>query len=267
MIKLFVLVCLLIISPLSIAQSDDKSVRFVVGDWEPYTSSQRDPELKVAEVLVREAFATQGYSVSIDYHPWSRAYRYGQTGRYDGTFPWFKNSEREELFIFSSPLFIQKIVFFYHQNSQFNWRNIGDLNQFHIGATQDYEVTRLLKTHGVTLDIANTDQSNFIKLGKERIDAYPASVERGSYMLGTLLSATQLNQIEVHPKPIIERAMFLMFSRENSERSKHLNAVLHSGINQLIESGEYQNIIGARDKQITHSHPTLAPTATPASQP
>jgi len=256
--KLVALLLLLSYSSFCSAEAVNKSVNLVVGDWEPYTSSQDNSNYKISETLVRAAFATQGYQVKIEYHPWSRAYRYAQTDKYDGTFPWFKNSEREALFLFSSPLFVQKIVFFYHSNSQFDWQDIADLNQYQIGATQEYEVTRLMQSNGVKLEISNSDDVNFIKLGKHRIDAYPAGLERGYYMLGNLLPAMQINQLKVHPKPIIENDMYVMFSKQNLSRSQELKEALRLGIEQLIKSGEYQKIIDV-EKQINSSSSGVQP--------
>ncbi|MDA0119210.1 substrate-binding periplasmic protein [Vibrio sp. T11.5] len=248
MSRLFTSVLLIIHSSLCLAQSNERTVTFVVGDWEPYTSSQSNPEYKMAEDLVTAAYETQGYRVTIDYHPWSRAYRYVESGRYDGTFPWFKNDERESLFIFSESLFTQKIVFFYHIDSNFDWQKPVDLNNYHIGATQGYEVTRLLQSLGVNVEVTNEDQSNFIKLGKQRIDAYPAAVERGYYMMGTSLSAIQLNKLRIHPKPIIENDMYTMFSKHDHKRSERLSEALNLGIQQLIQSGEYQKIINVENQ-------------------
>ncbi|OAJ93823.1 substrate-binding periplasmic protein [Vibrio bivalvicida] len=254
MSKLTLSILLLSFSILCSAHANERVVRLVVGDWEPYTSSQNNPNYKISETLVKAAYATQGYEVQIDYHPWTRAYRYAQTDRYDGTFPWFKNSEREELFLFSSPLFVQKIVFFYHMNSRFAWQDIADLNNFRIGATQEYEVTRLMQSNGIELEVSNSDDVNFIKLGKYRIDAYPAGLERGYYMMGNILPAIQINQLKVHPKPIIENDMFVMFSKQNIKRSKRLSEALRIGIESLIESGEYQVIIDV-EKQIRPEFP------------
>ncbi|MCG9677585.1 transporter substrate-binding domain-containing protein [Vibrio sp. Isolate24] len=252
MSRILALVLLLILPPLAVSQTDDKVVKFVVGDWEPYTSSQNNPDHKIAEVLVRAAYQTQGYRVVIDYHPWSRAYRYAQSGQYDGTFPWFRSKQHEPFFVFSSPLFKQKIVFFYHEDSHFDWQKHDDLNQYRIGATQDYEVTRLLQSKDVRVEIANEDQSNFIKLGKHRIDAYPAAIDRGYYMMGTVLPAVQINKLRVHSKPIIEKEMYVMFAKHNHERNKKLNDVLYMGMRQLIQSGEYQKIISF-ENQVFHS--------------
>jgi len=252
MSKLTLSILLFSFSILCSAQTNERVVRLVVGDWEPYTSSQNNPNYKISETLIKSAYATQGYEVKIEYHPWTRAYRYAQTDKYDGTFPWFKNSEREALFLFSSPLFVQKVVFFYHIDSGFDWQNTADLSKFQIGATQEYEVTRLMQSEGIEIEVSNSDDVNFIKLGKHRIDAYPAGLERGYYMIGNLLPTTQINQLKVHPKPIIENDMYVMFSKQNIRRSKQLSEALRIGIERLIESGEYQRIIDV-EKQIRQS--------------
>lgn len=124
--RILALLCL-ICSSASWAIQENKTVRFAIGDWEPYTSRQDNPEFKVAETIVRAAFANQGYQVELDYFPWSRAYKYAESGAYDGSFPWMMTPERQTIFLYSKPFFTQHIVFFYHKSSQFDWHSVEDL--------------------------------------------------------------------------------------------------------------------------------------------
>ncbi|GLT16967.1 hypothetical protein GCM10007938_07440 [Vibrio zhanjiangensis] len=243
MLKSFILILLFLSSNTALASENTKTVRLVVGEWEPYTSSFSNPHYKISEELVRAAYQTQGYKVIIDHHPWARAYRYVQTGKYDGTFPWFKTTERESLFIFSTPLFVEEVVFIYHQDSQFHWENIDDLNKYRVGATQAFTATDYLISQNVNVTIENSDETNYIKLAKHRIDVYPAALKRGDYMLTTLLTKEQSEKLHIHPKPIMETEMFIMFSLQDIERRKLLSEAFTRGLNMLIDSGQYKEIM------------------------
>ena len=216
MLKLLVTLLLFLSSDRIAASQTNKSVRLVVGEWEPYTSSFSNPKYKISEELVRAAYQTQGYRVTIDHHPWARAYRYVQSGRYDGTFPWFRTVERESSFMFSPPLFLEKVMFIYHEKSKFDWQDIDDLNNYRVGATQAFTVTDYLLSENVNLEIANSDETNYIKLAKYRIDAYPAASKRGSYMLATLLTHDQTEHLRIHPKPCTGQVQQDTFFREFS---------------------------------------------------
>ncbi|MBG0759952.1 amino acid ABC transporter [Vibrio cidicii] len=240
--RILALLCL-ICSSASWAIQENKTVRFAIGDWEPYTSRQDNPEFKVAETIVRAAFANQGYQVELDYFPWSRAYKYAESGAYDGSFPWMMTPERQTIFLYSKPFFTQHIVFFYHKSSQFDWHSVEDLKKYRIGATQDYAATTLLQKLGITPDIDNEDGGSIIKLGKQRVDTYPAGLERGQYLIKTLLEPSAAAQIMVHPKALSEDYMHILFTRADLQRSEHLSQVFSKGLKALFDSGEYYQIV------------------------
>ncbi len=224
-------------------EADNKIVRFAVGDWAPYTSSSENPREKISERIVIRAYEIQGYEVILSYYPWSRSLRLAKQGTYDGTFPWMFNDEREQSFLYSDAMFSQKVVFFSHKEANFYWQTLSDLTNFHIGATQDYQATHILITAGVEPTIENTEESNFDKLAKHRIDAYPTGLIRGKYLIEKLLSKEEARAISIGDKPLVEDNMYIIFSRQDIQRSRKLSEVFSRGLKALIESGEYESII------------------------
>lgn len=241
MIKWHILALALLLST-SVA-AEDKRVKFAIGEWAPYTSSSQNAREKVAEKVVIRAFETQGYQVELNYFPWPRSLRLAEQSDYDGSFPWMHSDERQEQFIFSEPFFSQKIVFFTFREANFSWNDKQDLLQYKIGGTQDYQATNILYDLGVTPEISNTEEGNFQKLVKNRIDAYPTGLMRGQYLIEKLFDQEEAQLIVVASKPIIEDDMHILFSKANPKRSQHLNKVFSKGLQQLIESGEYHQIV------------------------
>ena len=232
--------CTLLLSFL--LQAQDKVVRFAIGEWAPYTSS--DPsERSIAEQVIVRAFATQGYQVQIDYHPWPRSIKLLSTELYDGSFPWAENRQRKESFIYSEPFLKQRVVFFSHTKSNFTWTEEINFQQYVIGATQGYHITNLLFELGIKPVIDADEKNNFIKLAKRRIDAYPAGLSRGKYLIEKELSHEQASQIKVGSKALAEGYLHVIFSKQNLERSNALKQIFNNGLRQLIDNGEYQKLV------------------------
>ncbi|MCG9749814.1 transporter substrate-binding domain-containing protein [Vibrio brasiliensis] len=225
------------------AHAEEKLVRFAIGEWPPYTSASNRPEQTVTQQIVVEAFVSQGYQVKLDYFPWSRAYKLASEGKYDGSFPWIQNSQRDELFLYSDAIFTQTVVFFYHQDSEFSWRQIKDLNQYIIGGTQDYQTVFFLDQYGIEQTISIDEETSFSKLIKKRIDAYPTGRIRGQYLIDNTLSRDEAKLIQTDPKPLFEDDMHILFPKQNNERSKMLIDVFAKGLEELIDSGRYQEIM------------------------
>ncbi|WP_425628152.1 substrate-binding periplasmic protein [Vibrio neptunius] len=223
--------------------ANDKTVRFAVGDWEPYTSSLSDPELKISETLVRRAFEIRGYAVELEYYPWVRSYQYAIRGDFDGSFPWMKNEDRVKDFIYSEPFFSQRVQFFYHSDIPFSWHDAKDLNKFQIGATQGYQATHIMEQLGVDVEVNNSEETNFQKMAKGRLDAYPTGVERGLYLIKHYVPEALRPYIKLDGKPLIEDDMFVIFSRFDNERSRILVKEFNAGLKQLMETGEYKQIM------------------------
>lgn len=241
MIGVRTLVVLLLFSATTLAQ--EQRVRFAIGEWPPYTTAANLPQNQVAQRVVKEAYESQGYQVEFDYFPWSRAFKLASGGKYDGTFPWIKNDERSELFLYSEAIFTQTVVFFYHQDTAFSWEEIDDLKQYNIGGTQDYQTVFFLNQYGIDQTLSIDEQASFNKLLKRRIDAYPTGKIRGQYLLNTLLSDSEASQIKSHSKPLFEDDMHILLPKHNPERSQLLIEVFAQGLEELLTSGRYQEIM------------------------
>ncbi|MEZ8102243.1 substrate-binding periplasmic protein [Vibrio bivalvicida] len=239
------------------ADAETKTVRFAVGEWAPFTSSSENPNEKISERLVIRAYESQGYKVVLSHYPWPRSLRLAKQGKYDGTFPWMYMPEREGIFLHSEKMFSQKVVFFSNKNVDFQWQTLPDIERFHIGTTQDFAATLVLDKAGIESTLEATELNNFEKLVKNRIDAYPAGLIRGKYLLKKHFTDEQVNRIKIGSKALIEDSMHILFSTNNKERSDHLSEVFSNGLRHIYASGEYDRIVfGA-------SHPTTNNTSNP----
>lgn len=215
-----------------------------IGEWAPFTS-EKDPNGKVAETLVREVFALEGLDVEYNYYPWKRSYERIKNGKSDGTFPWFVNPDRgdHEYFIISQErLFRDREVFFYRVDRPFDWNDYSDLKKYVVGGVIGYSHVTQLANHGIKVEIVSNEAQNYRKLMAGRVDVVPGSRIVGYHMIQQMYPEAQSRMIKHHSKPLREADMFIFFSRKNP-KSHALDEAFSRGMKKLKSSGRYSTIL------------------------
>jgi polar amino acid transport system substrate-binding protein len=91
-------------------------LKLATGEYAPFTSEALAGGGPLAE-MVRRAFAVSGTEVNISFLPWKRSYSETLKGKYDGTFPYGRNAERERDFYFSESYFTVDRRMYYRADS------------------------------------------------------------------------------------------------------------------------------------------------------
>ncbi|MGB1320941.1 MAG: transporter substrate-binding domain-containing protein [Vibrio gallaecicus] len=218
---------------------ESKVIRLASGDWFPYTSSKE--EGGILEDVIDHAFETQGYSIQIDYFPWIRSAKLVEHSKYDATFPWYPNAEREELFTISStPLIHVETVMFYHEKVEFEWDEIADLSQYEVGGVLGYASTELLIKHGIDIISATSMEENVYKLYRHRIDALPMERQVGLSMIKEI-TQDDSGRIQVSDKPLISKPMYMFFPK--TDKGEELCEIFDKGLNTIIQNGCYDLLL------------------------
>jgi polar amino acid transport system substrate-binding protein len=80
-------------------------LRLVTGDdYAPFTSKSL-PAGGLLTQVVRAALKQSNIDSSLAWRPWNRGYLKTLRGDYDATFPYVRSAQREEVFLYSEPLF------------------------------------------------------------------------------------------------------------------------------------------------------------------
>lgn len=95
-------------------------------DYAPFSGKDL-PGGGLATALVRQAFAQEEVSVSIDFRPWQFGYRQVQEGDYDATYPYIWTQERNDLFLYSDPLISYHYLLFSSQDNPIEAARMEDL--------------------------------------------------------------------------------------------------------------------------------------------
>ncbi|WP_108651936.1 substrate-binding periplasmic protein [Dongshaea marina] len=168
-----------------------REVSAAVGEWPPYIYCDSGAHGVLIDV-VRAAYAEVAVSASFECFPWARSFSLTREGVYDTSFPWSRSAERQKIFYFSEPVISDYSVFFHLKNRSFpklsTELNIENLSPYKIGGTIGYYYGPLLEEFDEKFGLqrAKSDELNFKKLLRGRIDLFPINFQVGYYLLSKL---------------------------------------------------------------------------------
>ena len=212
-----------------------------IGEWAPYTS-ELEPNGKLLERVVTEAFKLEGVKVQYTYLPWRRSYLRTLDGTFDGTFPWNRSAERERLFhLHATPLLAEPGVFFHLKTTPLDWTRLEDLKNYRMGVTMGYKNEEVYKELAIAADPAPSEELNFKKIAAGRIDVYETSRAVGYATIAKTLPPEVARQFTHHPKPAEIYDYFVLLSRE-TPKGPAWTIKFESGLRKLKASGAYDRI-------------------------
>lgn len=151
-----------------------QAVRFVVGEWAPYTG----PALAgngMAVELVAAACRAAGLSASFEFGPWKRDEAAVADGSAFATFPYAETPERRGRFLFSDPLFRSSFAVLLRSDNPvtkgFRFVTNDSFRGFRVGITSGTDAVRLpLERAGAAVEETATLDQSLKKLALGRLD-------------------------------------------------------------------------------------------------
>jgi len=216
------------------------------GEWIPLTGEEIRHGGFCGHV-VSEAFKLAGYEVQFNYAPWKRVLSRLKQGDDDASLCWIKNAERENLFLYSDPIMVQKKVFFHRKDFNFDWKTVDDLGQYNIGSVRGWslgeEFDKAQKEGRINVSFTNSDVQNFKKLLLGRIDLYPSELVVGYTTMQKVATEASMHLITNHPRPIIKSNYYLILSKKIPKpRLDKLVKDFNKGLKLLKDSGQYEKM-------------------------
>lgn len=218
------------------------------GEYPPYTGESLPHGGFVNHVAV-EAFKLMGYEVRVRYYPWARAFAFAREGTADAVAYVYMTDRREEDYWFSAPVTTERLVVFTKKETKVpQWESFKDFKGLRIGVTRDFSYTdefwKLAEQGVLTLDVANSDASNFAKLIEKRIDVFFADELVGFTTLRERFAPAIGDMIKSSERAIAEHSGVLGFTRA-TRRGARLRDVFDKGLKRLRDSGRYQAMYNA----------------------
>jgi polar amino acid transport system substrate-binding protein len=239
-LRLIILVCLLLLGQSALA---DETINITTGEYAPWTS-EKLKHLGFSSHVISEAFKLEGYEVKFTFYPWKRVYEAAKSGdRFQASSWWYLSEERATEFHYSEPLLVDSTVFFHlKENAIPDWNNLDDLKGKRIGATAGYTYTpefwEAAKSGHLDIQEASSDELNFKKLLKGRIDMFPTSDLVGQKLLKERFGSVAAESVTFHPIPLLSSPGHLLFSKK-LPNGNELVSIFNRGLAKLRESGRY----------------------------
>jgi len=233
-----------------------KTIRITNGEWEPYLS-QYSYKYGLASHIVSEAFKLENITIEWGFFPWKRSYVLAQKGVWDASAVWWPSPETKENFLVSSPVVKTSFVFFHLKNYKFQWKSMQDVHDQEIGFTRGYdygkEFMSALKDKKINIQVSNSDELNFKKLLKGRIDIFPNDLLVGSSQIRNNFSDEEAKLFTSHPKQFSKNTLNLIICK-HCENGQYFLEKFNSGLKKLIKSGRLKQMYkdlysGKYDKQ------------------
>jgi polar amino acid transport system substrate-binding protein len=239
--KVILLCCLL----LSCNLQAQESYRITTGEWPPYLSENLPHNGFMARIIT-ESFALEDITVQWQFFPWPRAMVYARSGKAEATAIWRFSEKRNLRFLYSDPIIESGNVFFHLKKRPFDWQTLDDLKGLTIGSTSSYlygEAFEAAVQKGIfTKQTIPSEESNFKKLLRGKIDLLPSNKFTGNHILKFKFSPKQAAKITYHPKFIEPQPLHLLFSRM-SGNSKYFAARFNAGLEKLKLSGKFDEYL------------------------
>lgn len=196
---------------LSFAVQAEK-LRIVTDPWAPYAYQENGQNKGLDYETTTTVFQRLGVEIEWQFLPWKRCLAMLEQGHADGILDIFRTSERAStLFYPHEALSDAEFVLFYAKANPHPVHSLEDLRGLNIGTTPGYVYSEAFNgsTQFVRED-APTQEANFGKLQRGRIDLLITDRRVGQYMLDQL----QLRgQIEQHALVISRQSQYLALRR------------------------------------------------------
>lgn len=250
LVTILILLLLIPTSALSDAQPGDRNVVIATGEWPPLTGREL-PHNGFVNHVVKEAFARQGYTVRFEFYPWTRNNYLIENGEIDASSYWYKNELREDYAIFSDVLSTEDVVLFHLKNKDLKpWSKLTELSPYRIGMVKGIyyadDFKELVEKGVLRAYYSGTEEENFHKLLRERIDIFPVAKRMGLEVLATNFTQEERTAITQDPGKISSHDGFLVFPK-NKKDSEMLRNIFNAGLRELRKDGTYDRLLWNMD--------------------
>ncbi|WP_317204299.1 transporter substrate-binding domain-containing protein [Janthinobacterium sp.] len=201
-------------------------------EWPPF-SGKNLPEGGAGIVVLREALATQGVRLEVEFYPWTRALITAKNPRYAGVYPAWPEDVGVG-FVSSSVLFRSPVGFVEPKVAPLHWTHLQDLQGKKIGVVQDYgnapEFMHLGNNKTIKTEVVIDDLTNVRKVAGGRIDAAFIDLNNLAYYLKFDAKAVA-HLVQANVKEIGSKDLVLAINRNFANRDA--NAILSRGLAQV----------------------------------
>ncbi|MCJ8313620.1 MAG: transporter substrate-binding domain-containing protein [Saccharospirillaceae bacterium] len=233
----------------NVANAQEVKWSFISDPFPPFA----DPGIKGKGVfweITEAALKTQGIEATLTFAPFKRALEDSKAGKYDGLILAVLNKEREQWFLFSSYVFVQKTVFFKlakrdDLNFDGNLKSLEKRN-FSIAVLRGASMTEVFDNADYLNKIFVTHtQQAFQMLVLGRVDLVVSGLLNGKAILGDLSEKENKNfgeLIDVLQPSLNDDYYHIAFSKKTPNYEMKVK-IFNQGLMQIKENGTFKAIL------------------------
>ena len=220
-----------------------QTLKLGTGEFPPYISSNLNRGGALTHI-VTSAFTAAGYESTVEFIPWTRAYKLADNMRIDGTFAWSIKVDRQVSFLYSKPLFIFEQKAFALKHKTVNVSDSAVKDSVNLCRPQGYAIQGFSKNligSGVAKHFAPPDVEtcfNMLKAG--RVDVVVVDKLEGQNYVARQFS--NIDDVKVLDKTFYKYSNHLLISKKHPQ-AKQLMKDFDMGLDKIMETGEYQTIL------------------------
>jgi len=193
--------------------------------------------------IITQAFKLVGYDTHVVFSPWKRAILSAKKGRtVDGMVGVWHNEDRAKDFLYSKPIYPNRVGFYKHKDREIEYQSYADLanNGYTLGSVRGYILPEGLKESGIKIENVTDDIQNLKKLSLKRVDLVVIDKDFAHYALKSLPNTAQA--IEWLEPTLSKLQQYLIVSRKTRNSHKKMQD-FNRGLALLKEKGEFNAII------------------------
>ncbi|MBI9091606.1 MAG: transporter substrate-binding domain-containing protein [Desulfobacterium sp.] len=222
----------------------DKVITAAGDPWPPFTDPSA-PEEGLSLEIIRAAYATQGYTVKMEYLPWARAKDGVKKGKYDILAGVWMTDKRKADFLFSVPYTVNQIKFIKRVDDPFEYNGLESLAGKKIGTVRGYGYgDDFLNATHFKREVANDFITNIKKLtnANPRIDLAIEDEIVGRVTIANEASDL-LSKIRFTENALSTSDLHIASGLANP-RHKEFIAAFDKGLAEIKSNGTYARILG-----------------------
>lgn len=194
--------------------------------------------------VVQAALERSGNASSLAWQPWKRGYMMTLRGEYDATFPYIRANQREQVFLYSAPLYVSEQHLFSRVEEAVEVNDLTGVSGGRLclplgwqlpAAVQALVDQRVLIRHSPR---GLNECARLLLLGRD--DFFLADLQLGLHALQS--TGTPQARFHVSGSVLSRQTMHLIVSRSRPDAAQLIER-FDRGLQALRESGDYQRLI------------------------
>jgi polar amino acid transport system substrate-binding protein len=239
--KRLTILIILLLTLSFIGLASDKVLVAAADPWPPF-ADENSPTDGVALEIVRAAFETQGYEVTMLFVPWARAVNGVKVGDYDLVPTIWKNEERMEYMHYSDPFLQNSLKFIKRTEDPFEYEGFSSLDGKTVGIIRGYSYGQEFSSAtSFKKDEANDFFTNVQKLLRDRIDL-TVEDEIVAYSIIKDENPDFLSEITFLNPPLTVENLYITVGLAHPRHEEIINA-FNKGLKIIKENGVYAEIL------------------------